>query len=335
MAWDRTKPVTNAALESAPVRANFQALDEAIGGINLYTDPNFLIWAAGDSAAPTGTSISGTGATVARSTGTHKAGGMAPELTMGSATSRLIKALMTTLDISLQGIPISWGAFVNTTTASLAKLEIDDGISQSLSTNFHTGGGGWEWMTSTRVLDLSATKLETNLVLDIGASSGIAYIDQATAVLGPIPPQQPKPGVVRKGSLIFPIAGDAVVATDKFRFQGADPFLILQMFLQAKTAPTGAALVLDANHWDGSTMQTMFTTKPQIADAASNRNGIQAPDGTYRWRCFDSQRAAGSLTDKQLSIDIDSIGSTLAGADVEVYVRTLQFDDLLADLAAL
>ncbi len=330
MAWDRTKPVTNAALESAPVRANFQAIDEAIGGINLFADPNFLIWPAGDAAAPAGTAISGTGASIARDTTNFKSGGMAPELTMGTATSRHTRTLMATLDPALRGIPFGIGAYVRTATAGLAKLEIDDGINQSVSVDFHTGGNSFEWMTAVRTLDSSATKLDVSLLLDIAASSGDAIWDMVTFLLGPIPPAVYKACPHQEGALYVPKPGGVSVATNIFRFLGKNPFLVTDVSMRVETAPTGAALIADVNHWDSAVYQSMFSTLPQIAIAA-NKGGA-APDGTYRYRCFDGSTGTDSDTDTLLNADIDQVGSTIAGSDLEIYIHTLQYQEMLADL---
>lgn len=331
MAWDRTSPATNSALASAPVRGNIQALDEAIGSQNLYTDPKYLIWPGGDAVAPAGTSVTGTGGSIARSTTTFKAGGMAPQLTMGSANTRLVKALLASLDASLRGMSISVGCYVNTVTASLAAIEIDDGVGQTLS-SFHSGGSGWEWLTATRVLDAAATKLEVNCYLDIGASAGNAFFDEMTVLLGPIPPQFPKPCPHAKGTLYIPRGGVQAVATNVFRFLGAEPFRVENTSLRADTAPTGAALIADVNHWDGAAYQSMYATRPQIAAAASA--GGADPDGTYRYRCFEKSRNTDGDTDRLLNVDIDQIGSTVEGEDLEIYITVLQYHNLLADLGA-
>jgi hypothetical protein len=88
-------------------------------------------------------------------------------------------------------------------------------------------------------------------------------------------------------------------------------------------APTGAALIVDANHWDGAAFQTMFATRPQIAAAASG-SIVAIPDGTYRYRCFDGY-ASASLTDRLLSLDVDQIGSVAPGTDLHIYVRSMSF----------
>jgi hypothetical protein len=65
-AWDKTKPPTNGPLVSADIRSNWTAIETAIGGANQIGDPTFLVWAAGDAAAPTMWTLAGAGSSVAR-----------------------------------------------------------------------------------------------------------------------------------------------------------------------------------------------------------------------------------------------------------------------------
>lgn len=77
------------------------------------------------------------------------------------------------------------------------------------------------------------------------------------------------------------------------------------------TAPTGAALIVDVNKKVGAgAATTIFTTqanRPTIAAAA-----FSATAGTHAVRTF----AAGDV----LSIDIDQIGSSVAGSDLVVAI---------------
>lgn len=74
-------------------------------------------------------------------------------------------------------------------------------------------------------------------------------------------------------------------------------------WLAANTAPTGAALVVDANK-NGTTMYA--TGKPSIA-AGANASALVAPP------------SAVTLADGDyVTVDVDSVGSTVAGADLSV-----------------
>ncbi len=325
MAWDRLSPVASSALASSPVRSNFQAIDLSNLAPNWVQDPFFVIWAGGDAVVPSHYgALVGTGIAVARDTTNHRTNSMACKLTLGSTDGYLPQTIFpaTELPTFYRGKDVSFGCFVFSSVALLGKVGLYDGVSASFST-IHTGGGGWEWLMGTRTLDASATELELRLQVDIAGSSGFATFDLPTVIPGPIPPQCFLPCPIYEGAMIFPIAGDAEVVSNKFRAVMGQPFIVRNVTLRAHTAPTDASLIVDVNHWDGSVFQSMFSTKPTILSTA--KNGGLDPEGTYRYRCFTGQKNAESDTDALLNIDVDQIGSTLPGSDLDVFVRAIQF----------
>ena len=316
MAWQRTKPAASADLESAPVRGNFQELELSNLG-NCMPDPYHLIWPAGDAAAPAGWTLAGSGGAVARitSAGNHLGGNMAVQLTLGAANTTLTRTLIPagSFPTELQGKDVSIGVAIKTATASLAGVRIYDGVTmhEHATTPYHTGGGSFEWLWVTATLDASATELSVVYYLDIGASSGNAVFDLPTFVLGGIAPQRFLPPRINEGVLVYPVVGDVATETDKFHFLAGLPFIIRNVTVRCKTAPTDASLIVDVNHWDGSAFQSMFSTRPTLATTEKN-NGAN-PDGTYRYRCFDGMKDDDSVTDCLLGVDIDQVGSTLPG----------------------
>lgn len=329
MAWDRTIPATSAALASSPVRANFVAIDQSLMGQNLIRDPYTIIWPAGDAVAPAHYKIVGA-PTIARETtaGRFKTKGMAPSLT-GSVTGQLIQTILNTTDFDdvWQGVPLSWGCWVRSDTASIAKVTIADGITTE-SSSTHTGGDTFEWLVGTIVLDASATKIEFQM--DSLSVGGKTYFDFPTVVLGLIPPQHPIPPRVQKGFFFFPESrGDVLVATRVHAVRAERPYIVTNTSLAVKTAPTGAALIVDVNHDEAGVATTMYSTKPQIAISA--KTGGANPDGTYQDRCFQGVTDAEGDDDALLTVDVDQVGSTIIGEDLDITVKTLQFlDDLEA-----
>lgn len=328
MAWDRTSPAASSALSSSPVRSNFQALDQSNWGPNWCMDPDFLIWAAGDAVSPThyGTLV-GSGGSVARDTTDYQSNGMAMKVTLGSQDTYVPQTIFSSAEFPTywRSKDFSFSCAVKTSTASLAKIGIYDGVGTTFS-SYHTGGGSWEWLTVTRTLDASATELEIRFQSDIDGTSGNATFDLPVFIPGPIPAQHFIPCPTVEGTLYFPVAGTISTGTDKFRFNPAYPMLVRNVTLRADTAPTGAGsnVAVDVNHWDGSAMQSMFSTTKAEIDPGNN-NGGRNPDGTYRYRCFDGQKNNESETDAHLSIDVDEVGSTVAGANLEILVRVLQY----------
>lgn len=72
-------------------------------------------------------------------------------------------------------------------------------------------------------------------------------------------------------------------------------------------APTGAPLIIDVNA-DGTTLYSTAGNKPRILAGAFQESATPAPD--------DTSVAAGQL----ITVDIDQVGSTIAGADLSVSV---------------
>lgn len=110
-----------------------------------------------------------------------------------------------------------------------------------------------------------------------------------------------------KTTLSFAVVGTLAVGTDKAPTILAPITLtIVKVKLVVKTAPTGAAIIMDVNK-NGTTIFTTQANRPQIAiDATTGNSGT--PDVT-----------ALAETDK-LTIDVDQVGSTVAGADLTVEV---------------
>lgn len=73
------------------------------------------------------------------------------------------------------------------------------------------------------------------------------------------------------------------------------------------TAPTGAAVIVDVNR-NGTTIYTTQTNRPTIAVSTQTATGGTAANGSF---------VAGDY----LTVDVDQIGSTVAGAELVVVVR--------------
>lgn len=85
---------------------------------------------------------------------------------------------------------------------------------------------------------------------------------------------------------------------------------ITKVKLVVKTAPTGAAIIVDV-HKNGTTIFTNQAHRPQIAISATTGDATTID-------------VSGLVEGDALTIDIDQIGSTIAGADLTVEVLTTQ-----------
>lgn len=105
----------------------------------------------------------------------------------------------------------------------------------------------------------------------------------------------------------FSRSGTLTVATGAGRFRFPFPVVLLAVSAAVGTAPTGAAVLADVNK-NGTTIFTTQGNRPNIA-VSTNAAAETTPDVTAM--------AVGDY----LTVDVDQIGSTVAGADLTVIVR--------------
>ncbi len=336
MTWNKSNPGTGGNPTSAQHRQQFSALEYALFGVNMSADPTHLIWPGGDAADPAHRVSAGTGSAIERcGTGltdtSRKVGAFCPKLTSGAgAASTLTEAILDAgaYDDFIDGLTFTFAAWVKCSSSSAARLSIDDGDGTPDYSSYHSGSGDWEWLTVTSTISASATKIDK--VLNVAANQN-AHISGDVFVFGEVPPASFMPSPKVYGAVYLPISGTVATGTEQATFGPARPLIVKDVQLHAKTAPTDAALIVDVNHWDGSAWQSMFSTLPQLASGA--KNGGAQPDGTYRYRCFTGLFGTTD-TDALLGVDIDQVGSTVAGANLGVHVRALQFARPLEDFLA-
>ena len=121
-------------------------------------------------------------------------------------------------------------------------------------------------------------------------------IDAAVAAAGVAPTQ----------TAIFTVTGTLAVGTGSTRLYFNDARIITKVRIGVGTAPTGANIIVDVNK-GGTTIFTTQSGRPEIA-ASGFTDESGTPDVT--------SLAAGDY----LTVDIDQVGSTVAGADLVVSV---------------
>ena len=308
----------------------------SFGAVNLLGNDTFLLWSAGDSAAPDFWTLSGAGAAVAR-TGAlqfgaesaapaestkRKVGNFAAKVTYGSATAILTQSILDTAAYPSLNVfnnrVFGFGCWVFASVASQVRLAFNDG-SQTSYSGYHTGGGGWEWLSGTHTVSGGATLLNVQGLVE---SSGSVYFSGMTAHMSSFAPTLwvPTPKIYRE--VLWFLVGNASAATKQFEYTFARPALIKDIALAAITAPASQALIVDANQGTGGT--SMFSTRPQIAAAALS--GSARPDAAYARRCF--------AKDQVLSVDVDQVGTGTVGAGLGVHIRFLQYARPLEDFLA-
>ena len=113
--------------------------------------------------------------------------------------------------------------------------------------------------------------------------------------------------VVPVEAYTFSITGAVAVATGKSRIYLEGAYVVETVRAAVNTAPTGAALVVDVNK-NGTTIYTDQSNRPSIAAGTNSATGNDPAVTTL---------AAGDY----LTVDVDQVGSTAAGADLTVTVR--------------
>lgn len=154
-----------------------------VGNGNLLINGNFESWAAGTSAAPDGWALEGASATVARESSVIKLGTYSVKLTrVGTDCAVRQSNIYTAKGITYwRGKTVTVGCWVYATVANRARITILDGIDAG-SSSYHTGDSTWQWLTSTYVINVSATAFTIDCQVNTGDTS--AYFDGAILVEG-------------------------------------------------------------------------------------------------------------------------------------------------------
>jgi hypothetical protein len=309
-------------LKAIAGQASTTQLASQMGQGNWVGNDTFLIWSQGDALAPDYWTLNNL--TIARETSTVKIGPMGVKLTRAGADGGLYQDLMNTTSFTNFGSyykerTFGFGCWVYTSVASIARLKVSDGVTTT-TTSYHTGGGGWEWISGTHTVSATATFLR--MMLQMLNSSGDAYFCGPTFIESTLAPSGWFPCHTVIGTVVWKSSGDASTGTDiGDRFGYHRPFRVEDTHIYAATAPTGADLKIDVNIYDGAAWQSMYTTKPQI-DAGDSRSDKAVPDGTYQYRCVGAQ-VGDVVDDVEINWDIDQVGSGTAGADLMVKIRCL------------
>ncbi len=303
-----------------------------LGNVNVARNDDFLVWPAGDTSAPLYWPLTGAAATIAR-TGTglgdtsRKVGDFAVKLTRVGTDCYLENALLAGAAFTranfLRSKWVALGMWVKCSTPNIARIQIDDGIGTSQSA-YHTGGGAFEFLSITRQLDSSATRIGIRARVD--TSNGNAVFSGAGAMLldSDMDAVQFAPCPMAYAFKHFVLGGTVETGTNLGRVVLARGSIVKDVQMLIKTAPTDAALKIDINSYDGASYTSMFSTVPEIA--ASAFVGGAQPDGTYARRCLRGEFGTSRVAGGELSLDVDQVGSTIPGSDLAIEVRSLVYN---------
>jgi hypothetical protein len=125
---------------------------------NLLIHGSFENWGGGTAVVPPPWTLVGAGASVARTTAV-KHGLYYSALTRAGTDCYLANLASEAGTGYFRGRTYTFGCWVFATVASTGRISINDGVGTT-SSSYHTGNSTWQFLTVTRTLDGSATKLE-------------------------------------------------------------------------------------------------------------------------------------------------------------------------------
>lgn len=108
---------------------------------------------------------------------------------------------------------------------------------------------------------------------------------------------------------IMSVTGALTVATGKSRVYLEDNYVVESIRASVNTAPAGASVIVDVN-LNGTSIFTTQANRPTIV-AGANTGLATLGAGT----------TTAIATGQYLTVDVDQIGSTTAGADLSVVIR--------------
>lgn len=146
---------------------------------NLLEWSHMEDWVNGTSAAPTEHTLAGASATVARESTIIKFGTYSAKVTRAGADATLYHDHPDFVDY--QGRKVTFGCWVYATVASRGRLSVSDGVG-STESSYHTGVAGWEFLTVTRNVDVSATRMRVEMQVNTGNTS--VYFDGGVLCIG-------------------------------------------------------------------------------------------------------------------------------------------------------
>lgn len=250
----------------------------------------------------------------ANHTGTQPAStitGLAAVATSGSAsditTGSLPNSVLPPLAIS-ETFPVASEAAMLALSAQQGDVAVRSDLNKSfiLRTNSPSVLGDWsELLTPTDAVTSVAGKV--GVVSLVKGDVGLGSVDNTADSAKPVSTAQQAALDLKTEAHTFAITGTVAAATGRSRVYMEGTYSVVSVRASVNTAPTGASLICDVNK-NGTTIYTTQANRPTIAASAFTATA-NSPDVTTL--------AAGDY----LTVDVDQVGSTMAGSDLTVTIR--------------
>jgi hypothetical protein len=152
---------------------------------NLLKNGDFESWSAGAAAEPDGWHFNSAGGSLAREGTIKKINTYSAKLITAGADSYCDLYNVISNYAYYANRTVTLGMWVYSDNID-AQIIIEDDVSRTVTP--HSGGGGWEWLTATRTIDSTPTKLYVFCNVDTNSSDYVACFDGAILVEGSVCP---------------------------------------------------------------------------------------------------------------------------------------------------
>jgi hypothetical protein len=177
-------------------------VQSGLGSRNVAVNGDLADWTNGGALAPDNFTLTGAGATIARTgpamgdtfTFGTGGGGFAAKITRAGNDWKLTQDVIAAADfakfVNVKGQKVSVAVKGKTAVVSLLRIVVDDGATQTASA-YHTGGGAEEHLSVTHTISNSATKV--SVYVEGTGSNGDAYVGGFMVVFADLAPSDWSP----------------------------------------------------------------------------------------------------------------------------------------------
>jgi hypothetical protein len=317
-------------------------LAASLAGQNLAANPTFIMWPDGDTSAPAYYSLSGAGATIARTgTGlgdtTRLIGDFCAFVTYGSATARLQQTLLDAgvwpANDHLEGEKIAYSVWVKSSTVAKVRAFVYTGTAGYEYSSYHTGGGSWERLEVVETILATATELSVGVEI---SGTGNFYMSGPCPMLSNTAPTRFVNSQAQRGSIVWSFSGSPPTGDGQRHFIPSRVIKLTDVQIYAKTAPSGGAFTIDIERGDGSTWVSVLAATMSVDDGKEFA-WQEVDTGTYARKFVEpafvdnGDNGDAGATNSVLRLNIDAVNGA---ADITIIVRGWQYARLLEDALA-
>jgi len=248
-------------------------------GVAKYTanfTPETAAYTTDDWNAPDGWAMNGASATVAREATIVKVDTYSAAVTRNGTNCYLAPLTYATPPkgyLYYRGRTVTAGCFVYATVANRARIVIQDGVSASVNSSYHTGDSTWQWLTVTATLPSNSTQLY--MACEVNTGNTTAYFDGAMLVEGSsafaFSPKPAEEGVWADYSATSTIVGWSSFSTKAIYTKKIGKMVFVTFVLSGTSNATNATFTVP--YTSSNTIVTFFSTSHLIDNGSPVNTG--------------------------------------------------------------